>query len=150
MTGYPMVDAGMRQLIATGWMHNRLRLITASFLVKDLGIDWRRGESAFMEHLLDGDLSQNNGNWQWVAGVGTDAAPYFRVFNPVVQGRRFDPQGTFVRRWLPELEGVPDAWVHEPWLATAGRRARAYPEPIVDHAAARARSLDRYAAARAG
>jgi deoxyribodipyrimidine photo-lyase len=148
MTGYPIVDAGMRQLVATGWMHNRLRLITASFLVKDLGIDWRRGEAFFMRHLLDGDLAQNNGNWQWVAGVGTDAAPYFRIFNPALQGRRFDPDGSFVRAWLPELQGVPATFVHEPWQAPAGSRPRAYPGPIVDHAAARARTLARYAAAR--
>lgn len=145
-TGYPIVDAGMRQLVATGWMHNRLRLITASFLVKDLGVDWRRGEAVFMKHLLDGDLAQNNGNWQWVAGVGTDAAPYFRVFNPVLQGTRFDPDGAFVRRWLPELDRVPDDVVHEPWRASAAERPRDYPEPIVDHAAARRRTLARYAA----
>ena len=149
-TGYPIVDAGMRQLRATGWMHNRLRLITASFLVKDLGIDWRRGEAVFMEHLLDGDLAQNAGNWQWVAGVGTDAAPYFRVFNPVLQGRRFDPHGTFVRTWLPELDGVHEQHLHEPWQAPPERRPRSYPEPIVDHGSARRRALDRYASARAG
>ncbi len=143
-TGIPIVDAGMRQLRATGWMHNRLRLITASFLVKDLGIDWRRGEAAFMEHLLDGDLSQNNGNWQWVAGVGTDAAPYFRILNPVLQGKRFDPQGDFVRAWLPELAELPTRFIHEPWLAPPGPRPTAYPAPIVEHAAARRRALERY------
>jgi deoxyribodipyrimidine photo-lyase len=144
-TGYPLVDAGMRQMAATGWMHNRARLVTASFLVKDLGIDWRRGESVFMEHLLDGDVSPNNGNWQWVAGVGTDAAPYFRVLNPTLQARRFDPDGAYVRRWVPELIDVPDEHVLEPW--TASRPPRGYPGPILDHAAARQRALSKYAAA---
>jgi deoxyribodipyrimidine photo-lyase len=144
-TGYPIVDAGMRQLTASGWMHNRLRLITASFLVKDLGIDPMRGASVFLEHLLDGDEAQNTGNWNWVAGTGADAAPYFRVFNPVAQGRRFDPRGAFVRHWLPELADVPDAWIHEPWLAPAAMRPRAYPPPLVDHAAARQEALARYA-----
>lgn len=147
-TGYPMVDAGMRQLAASGWMHNRMRLITASFLVKDLGIDWRRGEAVFMEHLLDGDMAQNNGNWQWVAGVGTDAAPYFRVFNPVAQGKRFDPDGAFVRRWVPELAALPGADIHEPWKAPVRERPRDYPEPIVEHGMARHRALQRYRAAR--
>jgi deoxyribodipyrimidine photo-lyase len=145
-TGYPIVDAGMRQLLATGWMHNRLRLVTASFLVKDLGLDWRRGEAVFMDHLLDGDLAQNNGNWQWVAGVGTDAAPYFRVFNPIVQGRRFDPGGAFVRAWVPELADLAAEWIHEPWRAPS--RPRGYPLPIVDHAHARQRTLARYGAVR--
>jgi deoxyribodipyrimidine photo-lyase len=143
-TGYPMVDAGMRQLRASGWMHNRARLTTASFLLKDLGIDWRRGEAVFMEHLLDGDLPQNNGNWQWVAGVGTDAAPYFRILNPTLQAKRFDPAGEYVRRWVPELAGVADEHVLEPW--TAPRPPHDYPAPIVDHAAARQRALDRYGA----
>jgi deoxyribodipyrimidine photo-lyase len=143
-TGYPMVDAGMRQMRATGWMHNRARLTTASFLVKDLGIDWRQGESVFMEHLLDGDLSQNNGNWQWVAGVGTDAAPYFRILNPMLQAKRFDPAGEYVRRWVPELADVADKHVLEPW--TASDPPQDYPGPIVDHAAARQRALDRYGA----
>lgn len=145
-TGVPIVDAGMRQLVATGWMHNRLRLVTASFLVKDLGVDWRAGEAVFMAHLLDGDTAQNNGNWQWVAGVGTDAAPYFRVFNPVLQGRRFDPDGAFVRAWIPELAGVRDELVHEPWRADPAPVD--YPPPIVDHAVARQRTLARYRAAR--
>lgn len=144
-TGFPMVDAGMRQLIATGWMHNRARLITASFLVKDAGIDWRRGESVFLEHLLDADVQQNNGNWQWVAGVGTDAAPYFRVFNPTLQARKFDPDGTFIRRWVPELSDVPSGNIHEPWRASS-RSPSAYPSPILNHADARQRALARYAA----
>ncbi len=143
-TGYPFVDAGMRQLAATGWMHNRARLVTASFLVKDLGLDWRRGESAFAELLLDADVQQNNGNWQWIAGVGTDAAPYFRIFNATLQGRKFDPAGAYVRRWIPELADLPADVVHEPWRAadTPGD----YPPPIVDHAEARERTLARYRA----
>lgn len=148
-TGYPIVDAGMRQLAASGWMHNRLRLITASFLVKDLGIDPMRGASVFLEHLLDGDDAQNTGNWNWVAGTGVDAAPYVRIFNPVLQGRRFDPHGAFVRRWLPELADLPDAWIHEPWLAPGSAWQRAYPPPLVDHAAARQRTLTRFAPPRA-
>ncbi len=143
-TGYPLVDAGMRQLASTGWMHNRARLTAASFLVKDLGIDWRRGESVFIEHLLDGDLAQNNGNWQWVAGVGTDAAPYFRILNPTLQAKRFDPDGSYVRRWVPELASVPNEHVLEPW--TAPEPPVDYPPPIVDHAAGRERALARYAA----
>ena len=106
-TGYPIVDAAMRQLNATGWMHNRLRMISASFLVKDLLIDWRAGERYFMSQLLDGDLAANNGGWRWAASTGTDAAPYFRIFNPTTQGERFDPQGTFIRKWLPELAECP-------------------------------------------
>ena len=141
-TGYPLVDAGMRQLVAEGWMHNRARLVTASFLVKDLGVDWRRGESVFMEHLIDGDLSVNNGNWQWVAGVGTDAAPYFRILNPTLQAQRFDPDGTYVRRWVTELEDLPNEHVLEPWKAP--KPPRDYPPPIVDHGAARQRALARY------
>jgi deoxyribodipyrimidine photo-lyase len=150
-TGYPIVDAGMRQLAATGWMHNRVRMITASFLVKDLLIDWRQGERWFFHLLGDGDVAQNVGNWQWVAGTGPDAAPYFRIFNPVTQARRFDPDGTYVRRWCPELASLPDRWIHAPWeaptavLAEAGvQLGRDYPEPIVDHAEARARALEAY------
>jgi deoxyribodipyrimidine photo-lyase len=143
-TGYPFVDAGMRQLVATGWMHNRARLVTASFLVKDAGVDWRRGEAVFLDHLLDADTQQNNGNWQWVAGVGTDAAPYFRIFNPTLQAKKFDPDGAFVKRWVPELAGVPDAFIHEPWRAP--EPPADYPPPMLDHAEARARSLDRYRA----
>lgn len=154
-TGYPIVDAGMRQLAATGWMHNRVRMITASFLVKDLLIDWRLGERWFFHLLGDGDVAQNVGNWQWVAGTGPDAAPYFRIFNPVAQGRRFDPGGTYVRRWCPELAALPDRWIHAPWeaptsvLAAAGiELGRDYPEPIVDHAEARERALVAYGAVR--
>ena len=146
MTGFPLVDAGMRQLVATGWMHNRSRLVTASFLVKDAGIDWRRGEAVFLDHLLDADMAQNNGNWQWVAGVGTDAAPYFRILNPTLQARRFDPGGSYVRHWIPELRDVQDEHVHEPWKAPDPPHG--YPAPILDHAEARQRTLARYAAVR--
>ena len=140
VTGYPMVDAGMRQLLAEGWMHNRVRMVVASFLVKDLHIDWRRGARWFMQNLVDADLASNQLNWQWVAGSGNDAAPYFRVFNPVSQGRRFDPDGTYVRRWIPELSAVPDRYVHEPWKSGAA----GYPQPIVDHAEERREALVRY------
>ena len=145
-TGFPFVDAGMRQLAATGWMHNRARLATASFLVKDAGVDWRRGASVFAERLLDADVQQNHGNWQWVAGVGTDAAPYFRIFNPTLQGRKFDPDGAYIRRWIPELADLDPAHLHEPWRAPSPPRD--YPVPILDHAEARQRTLARYAAAR--
>lgn len=154
-TGYPVVDAGMRQLLATGWMHNRARMITASFLVKDLLIDWRWGERWFMQHLLDGDPASNNGGWQWTAGTGTDAAPYFRIFNPVNQGQKFDPLGLYVRHWLPELVSVPITYLHQPWLmpmdvqhAAGCVLGRDYPPPIVDHAAARQRVLQAYSTAR--
>jgi deoxyribodipyrimidine photo-lyase len=150
-TGYPVVDAAMRQLAASGWMHNRARMIAASFLAKDLLVDWRRGEAHFMAHLVDGDVAANNGGWQWTAGTGTDAAPYFRVFNPVAQGRRFDPDGSYVRRWVPELTGVPDPYVHEPWTMPAQVQAAAgcvigrdYPAPLVDHGEARQRALAAY------
>jgi deoxyribodipyrimidine photo-lyase len=147
-TGYPIVDAGMRQLAQTGWMHNRVRMITASFLVKDLLIDWRRGERWFRTLLADGEVSQNAGNWQWVAGTGPDAAPYFRIFNPTSQGKRFDPDGAYVRRWVPELAAVDVKHIHEPWLAGGLFGAPDYPAPIVDHAAARVRCLAAYAVAR--
>ena len=147
-TGYPVVDAAMRQLAATGWMHNRARMIAASFLAKDLLVDWRIGEHHFMEHLVDGDPAANNGGWQWAASTGADAQPWFRIFNPVAQGRRFDPDGAYVRRWVPELRGVPPAFVHEPWRMTTEEQAAAgcrigddYPAPIVDHADARVRAL---------
>jgi deoxyribodipyrimidine photo-lyase len=150
-TGYPIVDAAMRQLNANGWMHNRARMIAASFLVKDLLIDWRQGEQYFMQHLIDGDPASNNGGWQWIAGTGTDAAPYFRIFNPVLQGKKFDPHGIYVRRWVPELSNVPDEFIHTPWAmpdvmqGQAGCRiGKNYPSPIIDHATARQRTLGTY------
>jgi len=145
-TGYPIVDAGMRQLRETGWMHNRVRMIVASFLTKDLLIDWRAGERFFFEQLVDGDPASNNGGWQWAASTGTDPQPYFRIFNPVAQGRRWDPRGDYVRRWIPELERVPDAHVHAPW--EADRLPGGYPAPIVDHAECREIALERFAQAR--
>jgi len=152
-TGYPIVDAGMRELAATGFMHNRVRMIVASFLTKDLLSDWRRGERWFMTHLFDGDLASNNGGWQWAAGTGTDAAPWFRIFNPVLQGERFDPAGAYVRRWCPELARVPDTFVHRPWEAPPLELAAAgvvpgenWPAPIVDHADRRERALAMYSA----
>jgi len=149
-TGYPIVDAGMRQLLATGWMHNRVRMLVASLLVKDLLIDWREGAARFWDKLVDADLANNTLNWQWVAGCGADASPWFRIFNPVSQGERFDPRGEYVRRWLPQLQRLPAAWIHKPWeapasvLAAAGvQLGRTYPRPIVDHreASERARRL---------
>jgi deoxyribodipyrimidine photo-lyase len=146
-TGYPFVDAGMRQLRTEGWMHNRVRMVTASFLVKDLHLDWTRGARHFMHWLRDGDLASNQHGWQWVAGTGSDAAPYFRVFNPVAQGLRFDPDGTYVRRYVPELRSVAGPAAHEPW--TLGSDATdGYAERIVDHAAERAVTLARYSAVR--
>lgn len=142
-TGYPFVDAGMRQLLAEGWMHNRVRMVVASFLVKDLHLEWQHGARWFMHHLVDGDLASNAHGWQWTAGSGTDAAPYFRVFNPVGQGLRFDPDGDYVRRHVPELRHLAGAAAHEPW-ATPDRHAPGYPERIVDHATERAVSLRRY------
>ncbi len=144
-TGYPFVDAGMRELAATGWMHNRVRLVTASFLVKDLHIDWTRGARWFMRHLVDGDLANNNHGWQWVAGTGTDAAPYFRIFNPVSQAQRFDPDGSYVRRWVPELVGVADRYIHRPWDDPKGMPL-GYPYPVVEHDAERKEALRRYEA----
>ncbi len=147
-TGFPFVDAGMRQLLAQGWMHNRARMVTASFLVKDLHQYWTRGARHFMAHLRDGDLASNNHGWQWVAGTGTDASPYFRVFNPVKQGLDHDPDGDYVRRWVPELRGVAGAAVHQPWKLPGGL-PESYPERIVDHDVERREALDRYQAARA-
>lgn len=138
-TGYPIVDAGLRELWATGFMHNRVRMIAGSFLVKDLLIDWRQGAAWFMDTLVDADLAQNTLGWQWVAGCGADAAPFFRIFNPVLQGQKFDPQGAYVRRWVPELAQVPDKWVHQPWAAP--QPPASYPSPIVDHGLARQRAL---------
>lgn len=146
-TGYPMVDAGMRQLKARAWMHNRVRMLTASFLVKDLHLDWRRGARHFMRHLVDGDLASNQHGWQWTAGTGTDASPYFRIFNPVTQGKRFDPDGNYVRRWVPELAAVPARFVHEPWRSPDGV-PEGYVTPVVDHAVERRRSLEAYEALR--
>jgi deoxyribodipyrimidine photo-lyase len=145
-TGYPIVDAGMRQLVATGWMHNRARMLTASFLTKDLLLDWRRGERFFQQHLLDGDPASNNGGWQWTASTGTDAQPWFRIFNPTRQGERFDPDGAYVRRWIPELDAVPVEAVHRPWELPA--LAPGYPAPLVDHAVQRQEVLRRYDAVR--
>lgn len=154
-TGYPIVDAAMRQLAHTGWLHNRARMIVASFLVKDLLIDWRWGERWFMRRLLDADPAANNGGWQWTAGTGTDAAPYFRIFHPVLQGKKHDPEGAYVRRWLPELARVPGRYIHAPWeMPLEVQRAAAclighdYPAPIIDHAWARRRALAVYAQAR--
>lgn len=139
-TGYPIVDAAMRQLVKTGWMHNRARMIVASFLTKDLLIDWRLGEAFFMQHLLDGDTAANNGGWQWSAGTGTDAQPFFRVFNPVLQSLKFDPSGDFIRHWIPELADVPDNYIHEPH--TMPNPPKGYPAPIVDHDLARKIALE--------
>ncbi|TCI98753.1 deoxyribodipyrimidine photo-lyase [Aeromicrobium sp. IC_218] len=145
-TGIPIVDAGMRQLRAEGWMHNRVRMITASFLVKDLHLEWQHGARHFLGHLVDGDLANNQHGWQWVAGCGTDAAPYFRVMNPVSQGKKFDPDGAYVRRWVPELADVPRGFVHEPWEMP--EPPADYPPPLVDHAAERREALARLAALR--
>ena len=148
-TGYPIVDAGMRQLWATGWMHNRVRMIVASFLIKDLLVDWREGERWFWDTLVDADAAVNAQNWQWVAGSGADASPFFRIFNPTGQGEKFDPQGHYVRRWVPELSALPANWIHKPWAAPPDVLSRAgvrvgdtYPRPIVDHARARDRALE--------
>jgi deoxyribodipyrimidine photo-lyase len=146
-TGYPIVDAGMRQLLGEAWMHNRVRMIVASFLVKDLHIEWQHGARHFMRHLVDGDLASNQHGWQWTAGTGTDPAPYFRIFNPVTQGQKFDPNGNYVRRWVPELRGIEGAAVHEPWKLADPPRD--YPAPIVDHKKERQEALTRYNAARA-
>lgn len=151
LTGYPLVDAGMRELWATGWMHNRVRMIAASFLTKHLLIPWQTGARWFWDTLVDADLGNNTLGWQWVAGCGADAAPYFRIFNPSLQGKRFDPRGAYVRRWVPELKRLPDRWVHRPWdapesvLAAAGvRLGRDYPAPVIAHSEGRARALAAY------
>lgn len=140
-TGYPIVDAGLRELWTTGWMHNRVRMIVASFLTKDLLIDWRAGERWFWDTLVDADVANNAMGWQWVAGSGADAAPYFRIFNPVLQGEKFDPHGDYVRRWVPELGSLPADLIHKPWLADKPPPAEIYPRRIVDHASARERAL---------
>ena len=148
-TGFPFVDAGMRQLRATGWMHNRVRMVVASFLVKDLHLEWQHGARHFMRWLRDGDLASNQHGWQWAAGSGTDAAPYFRVFNPVSQGLKFDPDGAYVRRWVPELGHLPGASAHQPWAAPDGYE-RGYTQRILDHAAERLAALARYQQVRNG
>jgi len=152
-TGYPFVDAGMRELWHTGWMHNRVRMVVASFLIKDLLVHWRDGEAWFWDTLVDADLANNAGGWQWVAGSGADAAPFFRIFNPITQGEKFDPDGEYVRRWVPELAKLPSKWIHKPWDAPGEVLAEAdvrlgenYPEPMVDHKGARARALEAYKA----
>jgi deoxyribodipyrimidine photo-lyase len=144
-TGYPIVDAGMRQLLGEAWVHNRVRMIVGSFLTKDLHLHWRRGARHFMRHLRDGDLASNQHGWQWIAGTGTDASPYFRVFNPVKQGRDYDADGEYIRRWVPELREVPGKAVHEPWRLTGGP-PNGYPRPVVDHDAERKEALRRYSA----
>jgi deoxyribodipyrimidine photo-lyase len=156
-TGYPLVDAGMRELWATGWMHNRVRMSAASFLIKHLLVPWQAGAAWFWDTLVDADLANNTMGWQWVAGCGADAAPFFRIFNPVLQGRRYDPDGAYVRRWIPELAGVPKRWLHAPWeapplvLAEAGvTLGSTYPQPIVDHARARQRALEAWAQIKGG
>lgn len=154
-TGYPIIDAGMRQLWRTGFMHNRVRMIAASFFAKDLLVHWRQGEQWFWDTLVDADEANNANGWQWTAGTGADAAPYFRVFNPVLQGKKFDPEGDYVRAWVPELGKLPNAWIHAPWSAPAPVLAQAgvtlgdtYPEPVVDHGAARKRALAAYKSSR--
>jgi deoxyribodipyrimidine photo-lyase len=152
-TGYPLVDAAMRQLTHSGWMHNRLRMVTASFLTKDLGLNWRQGEAWFAEKLLDFDLAANNGGWQWAASTGCDAQPWFRIFNPVTQSEKFDAEGRFIRRYVPELADVPQKFIHAPWKMSPAEQAacgihigRDYPSPVVDHAVARTRTLARFKA----
>ncbi len=150
-TGYPLVDAAMRQINRTGWMHNRLRMVVASFLVKDLLVDWRRGERYFADHLIDYDLSANNGGWQWAASTGCDAQPWFRIFNPVTQSERFDAEGKFIRKYVPELAACNNKEIHAPWLMPEMRQTmlgirigRDYPQPVVDHATQRALALALY------
>ncbi len=152
-TGNPVVDAAMRQLLATGYMHNRARMIVASFLTKHLLLDWRLGERHFMRHLIDGDVANNNGGWQWAASTGTDPQPYFRIFNPILQGKRYDPEGAYVRQWVPELANVPARYIHEPWEMPTELQAEChvrigsdYPAPIVEHTEARERALATYSA----
>jgi deoxyribodipyrimidine photo-lyase len=154
-TGYPVVDAAMHQLVETGWIHNRARMIVASSLVKDLLIDWQWGERFFMQHLIDGDPAANSGGWQWTAGTLTDAAPYFRIFNPVLQGKKHDPAGAYVRQWVPELASVPARFIHEPWRTPLDVQremgciiGQDYPAPMVDHAWTRERALSAYRFAR--
>lgn len=156
-TGYPIVDAAMRQMVSLGWMHNRCRMIVASFLTKDLLITWQEGEKFFMQHLVDGDAASNNGGWQWAAGTGTDAQPYFRIFNPTSQSKKHDPDGTYIRKWVPALRNVPDKYIHEPSMMPDDIQQEVgcvigqdYPAPIVDHKIAREATLEAYKAAREG
>lgn len=156
-SGYPLVDAGMRQLWQTGWMHNRARMVTASFLVKHLLVHWREGEAWFWDTLVDADLANNVAGWQWVAGSGADAAPYFRIFNPILQGKKFDPEGVYVRKWAPELKKLPTQYLHEPWLAPASvladadvRLGETYPRPLIEHGAGRERALAAFRRIRQG
>ncbi|MBS4168760.1 deoxyribodipyrimidine photo-lyase [Parachlamydia sp. AcF125] len=151
VTGYPFVDAGMRQLWMTGWMHNRARLVVGSFLVKDLLLPWQKGAAWFWDMLVDADLANNTLGWQWVAGCGADAAPYFRIFNPATQGKKFDPEGNYVRKWIPEIANLPDQWIHQPWeappevLHKAGiKLGEDYPYPIVNHEEARLKALEAF------
>jgi deoxyribodipyrimidine photo-lyase len=148
MTGYPLIDAGMRQLWQTGWMHNRVRMVVASFLTKDLFISWQAGAKWFMDTLVDADLANNTMGWQWVAGCGVDAAPYFRIFNPVTQSEKFDPEGKYIRQYVPELKNLSSEYIHAPWMAPAEVLKKAgitlgqnYPAPLVDHASARQKAL---------
>ncbi|MBY0378129.1 MAG: DNA photolyase family protein, partial [Gammaproteobacteria bacterium] len=147
VTGYPLIDAGMRELWTTGYMHNRIRMIVASFLTKDLFIDWRLGADWFLDTLVDADLANNSASWQWVAGCGADAAPYFRIFNPVLQSKKFDPNGTYIRRWVPELSALKGEVIHAPWEASNAATIYAkinYPPPVVNHSEARIQALDYY------
>jgi deoxyribodipyrimidine photo-lyase len=141
-TGYPFVDAAMRQLVKEGWMHNRTRMVVASFLVKDLHIEWQHGANFFMKYLIDNDVASNSHGWQWTAGCGTDASPYYRVFNPIEQGRRFDPEGIYIKKYIPELAHLQGDDLHEPWESDSGYK-NGYPKRIVDHAAERLESLAR-------
>lgn len=155
-TGYPIVDAGMRELWQSGWMHNRVRMIVASFLIKHLMIDWREGEEWFWDTLVDADCANNPASWQWVAGSGADAAPYFRIFNPITQGQKFDPNGDYVRKWIPEIGNLPTRYLHAPWEASGAvlkdagiTLGKTYPKPIVEHKRARERALEAYEATKA-
>jgi deoxyribodipyrimidine photo-lyase len=143
-TGYPLVDAAMLQLLRSGYMHNRLRMVTASFLVKHLGLDWRRGEAHFAQHLLDFDLAANNGGWQWAASTGCDAQPWFRIFNPILQSERLDPEGRFIKRYLPQLADLEGKLVHTPWKLGPLAMPPDYPTPIVEHEVARQKTLERF------
>jgi deoxyribodipyrimidine photo-lyase len=150
LTGYPIIDAGLRELWATGYMHNRVRMIAASFLTKDLLIDWRLGAAWFLDTLVDADLANNSASWQWVAGCGADAAPYFRIFNPVLQSQKFDPDGSYIRQWVPELSELNGQSIHAPWEDASSNQIYSYPMPLVNHHEARARALDRYKQLKSG